>query len=405
MKHLKKSHLLLLLVFTVILASWTLAGGFSGLHWFDQKQQTGATCAVSQDSVSVKTGTVGCLKSTAVNPTPTTPVKPGTDNIIFQSTDGGQTWQDISAGLPEQEGLEDFFAGESELYVRIKNVMYSSKSNLKTPVWEKEDGLDLKNTSIAFTRSGVMAFTPEGQIFQKSSAGTWQPIYTNFKKNLMHTIFETSDGNLFIGSVDGHFKSSDQGATWKQVHDGILGMVESDGILIATYSKGRQQHKGEPGIMRSADAGETWESVISERGVGIAVERIDGGFAAISYSYLTESRRIRISMDAGKTWTAIDENLPPSLSISSIKQAGNALLCGHPDGIFCSTDMGKTWKLVLPGVDPAFAVGNAGTATSSLFSTFMPTAKTNNPPQDKRRVFKLYGSGKVLYAVARHFGC
>ena len=27
--------------------------------------------------------------------------KPGVANIVFKSTDGGQTWQDISKGLPE----------------------------------------------------------------------------------------------------------------------------------------------------------------------------------------------------------------------------------------------------------------------------------------------------------------
>ena len=126
-----------------------------------------------------------------------------------------------------------------------------------------------------------------------------------------------------------------------------MDMVESEGVLIGT---------GQNGIMRSTDNGEHWEWVISEGGVGIAVERIDGGFAAISYNTSTKSRRIRISLDSGKTWKAIDEGLQPSLSISSIKQMGEYLICGHPDGIFRSSDMGKTWNIVHPSVDNAFKI-------------------------------------------------
>jgi photosystem II stability/assembly factor-like uncharacterized protein len=252
--------------------------------------------------------------------------------------------------------------------------MYYSKTNLKTPVWKKENVLDPQCTSIAFNRSGVMAYNRAGQIFQKMPAmGTWLPIYTNFKKQSVQTIFETSDGTVFLGCDNGLYKSADRGQSWKQVLNGgwVMDLVESEGVLIGTSQKG---------IMRSADNGEHWEWVISEGGVGIAVERINGGFAAISANMRTNSRRIHISMDSGKTWKSIDEGLPPSLSISSIKQIGKYLICGHPDGIFRSSDMGKTWKIVHSNVDNAFKIYN-------------------------KKVFKVYVSGNVLYAVARDFGC
>lgn len=238
------------------------------------------------------------LESIAGNTT-TNSVEPRATNIIFQSKDGGQTWQDISHGLPEFEQPQGFFAGESEIYLRVNDDMYRSKSNLKTPVWEKENAL------------------------------------------------------------------VDKGQNWKQLQDEGLGdIVESDGVLIGT---------GQNGIKRSTDNGETWDWVISEGGVGIAVERIEGGFAVISYSRKTQCRRIRISLDGGETWKAIDEGLRPSLFISSIKQVDGYLLCGHPDGIFRSSDQGKTWKLLLP------SIGN--------------------------KVFNLHVSGDVIYAIPSPGGC
>ncbi len=317
---------------------------------------------------------VKTIKSMTANPTATKNAEPRAKDVILQSTDGGQTWQDISHSLPEDRRPEDFFAGESDIYLRVKNEMYRSKTNLKTPVWEKELVLDPRCTSIAFNRSGVMAYSYAGQVYHKMPAmGTWMPIYSNFKEQSEKTIFETADGTIFLGCEAGLYKSVDRGQTWKQViKDGwVMELVESEGVLIGTSQKG---------IMRSTDNGEHWEWVISEGGVGIAVERIDGGFAAISSNSSTFSRRIRISMDSGKTWTAIDDGLQPSLSVSSIKQMGKYLICGHPDGIFRSSDMGKTWDIVHYSVDPLKKFGEG-------------------------KVFTIYTSAEVLYAVARDPGC
>lgn len=305
-------------------------------------------------------------------------IEPEASNIIFQSKDGGQTWYDISQTLPDNEEPNGFFAGASEIYIRSKNIVYHSKSNLTVPVWKKENGLDLQNTSIALNHSGVTAYNYAGLVFQKSTTGSWNPIYTNFKKSSMRGIYETANGTVFLSSDHGLYKSVDKGQNWKQVvnEGGVMNIVESEGVLIGT---------GQKGIIRSTDNGEHWDWVISEGGVGIAVERIDGGFAAISYNTLTQTRRIRISKDGGKTWKAIDEQfqssiyissfkeLPPAAFISSIKQIGSYLLCGHPNGIYRSADMGKTWNIVHSSVD--------------------------------NKVFKIYTSGNVLYALLVSEGC
>jgi photosystem II stability/assembly factor-like uncharacterized protein len=186
------------------------------------------------------------------------------------------------------------------------------------------------------------------------------------------------------------FKSMNGGLTWQETSEAPPeveptasgnNMVKSEGVLLAT---------GQQGIRRSTDNGEHWQWVISEGGVGIAIERIQGGFAAITYNTETKSRRIHISMDNGKTWQAIDEGLPPSPLISSIKQMGNHLICGHPDGIFLSPDMGKTWKNVHPGVDTnVFTFSTIGNIASGK----------------PGKVFRIYVSGNVLYAVAVNAGC
>lgn len=184
-------------------------------------------------------------------------------------------------------------------------------------------------------------------------------MYKNYKEKQVSSVFETTGGTIFIGSNNALFKSTNSGKTWKYVHVGgwVMKIVESNGVLMAASTQG---------ILRSTDDGENWDRVIDEGGTGIAVELIDGGFAAIAYNTITQTNRIHISLNRGKTWNTIGETLQPSwnsslinktfrlqssLYISSIKQVGKYLICGCSDGVFRSSDMGKTWKLLLPSIE------------------------------------------------------
>lgn len=209
------------------------------------------------------------------------------------------------------------------------------------------------------------------------------------KKNPIKEVKSSATANII-------FKSADGGQTWRDIGDALPelksdlktagwpkqnNVVKSEGVLIAT---------GQKGIKRSTDNGEHWQWVVSEGGVGITVERIKGGFAAITYNTTSKSRRIRISLDSGKTWQAIDEGLPPSMFISSIKQKGRYLICGHSDGIFRSSDMGKTWNKVHPAVDE---------------KEFKLLPTWDSRPTAPKHVFRIHVSGDLLYAVAVSAGC
>ena len=304
--------------------------------------------------------------------------------IIFRSADGGQTWQDISAGLPEnlkRTGVrrDGFFATDRGVYLRAGNGVYHSESNSTSQFWTK-DMLRGEQGNISPGRNGIFAYDFRGQFLKRiDGKSDWSPVYanfqeqavrlnktvdwmyTNYKEKQVSSVFETAGGAVFIGSNNAIYKSANSGKTWKYVPVAgwVLKMAESNGMLLAASSKG---------IFKSTDDGENWGRVIDEGGAGIAVERIDGGFAAIVNNIITHTNTIHISLDNGKTWNAIGEELQPSWSSSllektglhqsspailSIKQMGKYLICGRSDGIFRSADMGKTWKkLSLPAIDP-----------------------------------------------------
>lgn len=286
-------------------------------------------------------------------------------NIVFQSDDHGKTWHDISKGLDDKQDYE-FLANENGLFMPAGAGMYHYKPNDFNPLWNKE--LFISNPgNIKVCRSGMYAIDREGLISKKIAGfNLWTPIFRNFQERNLRTIFETQKGAVLIGSDNGLFKSNDKGKTWEQVLNNgwVIKIVESEGVLLAT---------NQSGIIRSTDGGETWNVVISEGGVGIDVSNINGGFAAITYNTESKTRRVRASYDFGKTWQAIDADLPPHDLIANIIQVGNYFFCGHPNGIYRSADKGKTWETVLP------AIGE--------------------------KVFNIYNLGDVIYALPKNGGC
>lgn len=318
--------------------------------------------------------------------------KTGTANIVFRSADGGQTWQDISDGLPEPVkddnggGRNVFFADDNGLWLTDGNGIYHSKPDFTAPFWTKAFFPD-EHSSITPGKNGIFAYNSLSGILQKTiGTSVWSPVFTDFQHKRVRSVVETAGGTIFISTDKGLFKSTNSGKTWKLLPAGGLGgkIVESNGVLLTT---------GGRGIMRSTDDGENWNWVISEGGVGIDVAQIKGGFAAITYSTASKTRRIRTSYDGGKTWQAIDAGLqahsfidpiltpvdtklpalPETTYITTIIQVGENFFCGHTDGIYGSSDKGKTWKLLLPTV--------------------------------KGKMFKLSVSGNVIYGIQVESHC
>src|SRR6185295_17568870 len=86
--------------------------------------------------------------------------KSGPANVVFKSVDGGQTWQDISKGLPdyivpdlvERHG---FFATDHGLFLRAGDWVYQCKPNSTASDWEKVIFLYPDRQAIAPGKDGI----------------------------------------------------------------------------------------------------------------------------------------------------------------------------------------------------------------------------------------------------------
>ena len=284
--------------------------------------------------------------------------------MVFQSTDGGQSWQDVSAGLPADAEIWGLSSVGGEVFLGTNTGMFRGGTASSAPAWRQEPFLNKRANEVFPGRNGLYARSIEDGLFQETlpGSGVWQPVYPALKDKFVFSIIENPDGTMLISSNRGIFKSGDNGKNWKQVFDGaVLSLVESNGVLIGG---------GYQGVLRSTDAGEHWEIVLDEKALAKKTGVIGDRFFAIfgtddpwRISPEGITNRLRTSSDGGKTWQRIDADVAPLPAGSNyqmdarlsqvrdlydVEQVGQYLFCSFDTGIFRSSDQGKTWEQVFP---------------------------------------------------------
>jgi photosystem II stability/assembly factor-like uncharacterized protein len=315
-------------------------------------------------------------------------------NILFQSADGGKTWQDYSRGLPEKLQINSVFAQNGEVYLGVNNGTIYHSRNPEKGIWDLEVvggafqsfGSTEENenmvTNIFSGRAGLYACVYKGGFFRKKAgSSTWQPMHLALGENIIQAVVEKPDGTIFVGCPGGIYKSEDDGKSWKHVFEEgwVNSLVAANGVLIGSGSKG---------LLRSTDGGEHWNCVLPDEGSVYNTSIIEGRlpvvrdrFAALRvasprHSEMEPAQLLRTSTDGGKTWERMAEMISPMKEMNNLTQVGEYLFCSHRDGISRSSDWGETWELVRPAIDP-----------------------------DELWRFKLAGSGKSVFAVVVWGGC
>jgi photosystem II stability/assembly factor-like uncharacterized protein len=291
-------------------------------------------------------------------------------NIVFQSADGGQTWQDVSEGLPAKLAVGRVYADGNEVYLASESGLYHRSAALVAPVWAKEFFPDEKVTNIFPGQNGLYASIYRSGFFKgMPGTGIWRSMDNTLSDKTVRSVLETPDGTVFVGCESGLYKSANDGNSWKQVfaEAEINSLAVSGDVLICGINGG---------LMRSTDGGEHWDRVMTGQGSAFGTERIEGGVLTITDGGRWQDgkpNRLLASTDEGKTWQRIDTGLLLARNIHDIVQAGNYLFCSTDAGIFRTADSGKTWELVRASTD-------------------------------EQEIFHLGVSGRTIFAV-RVFGC
>lgn len=260
-----------------------------------------------------------------------------------RSTDNGVTWGDNfvtgGAGITSIIGTSQGNIFATSVWGGV--IMSSDKGK----TWKaKMTGLsDPDIRSIVVDNAGNL-YNGSFSIISKSSDNgtTWNTILAQSQSVQCNTLAVNSNDVLFAGtSVYGALKTTDRGANWTQINNGInqpinqLAIDKSDNIFAITES-------GD--LYKSTNNGDNWTAVAT----GKSIQRIfllekAGMFAGILQDNTVQLYR---SMDMGANWTLYNNGMGAGNSILSLAQ-------GADDYLYAGTVIGvyKSINPVTTGVD------------------------------------------------------
>lgn len=339
--------------------------------------QSLVACQQSREKTQVLTADLGLNAATAGLEQSDPPAA----NIVFQSTDEGAHWQDASAGLPAKIDIWSDLGGSNDVFLGAHDGLYHKTSSTGS-AWEKFLFMYGPISRISAGKAGLYASSEDGGLFQNvPGTDVWNSLGEHLEDKKLYSILERSAGTLFVGTMNGIYKTVDNGKNWKQVFsaDLIMDFAVSGDVLLAGGGKG---------ILRSSDGGEHWNYTMAGKGAyriepGRTSEQFYAVLCTDDYSKPEPegiTNRLRASDDGGKSWHRLeqtplpfqgtydmDEDLAEAKDIYNVVQTEKYLFCCFNTGIFRSSDQGKTWEIV-----------------------FEPKGK---------QAYRLILSGKVLYAV------
>jgi len=244
---------------------------------------------------------------------------------IFQSTDGGETWQQLPA-LADFPGREDWNPGAAGL------VLHSIVSDPARP----------ENLWIGISAVGAFASEDGGKSWEirnrrsNHDHATHDHGHDHGKVGIcVHNIVLApgGDGRMYQQNHHGVYRSADAGRTWEEISDGL---PSTFGFPISVHprdpqrlwvfplngdSLGRFPPDASAAVWRSSDGGDSWQrcdtglptkdcffTVLRQ---GMAVDRQP----SVGVYFGTNSGSVFASTDEGDSWREIARHLPTVLSV------------------------------------------------------------------------------------------
>lgn len=348
---------------------------------------------------------VNSLRDIAVDPLNPMVLYTVDDSDPWKSTDGAASWsisnsghidsftQDIAVS-PVEAGTV-FTANVSGIYASSDaGGNWGDRSNGLLNTIVNDIGFDPTNNQIRYAATA-------SSIYKTLDGGeNWFRTNNNLPSTQANSITSDINGVLYLGvSSGGAFRSTDDGAMWQAINNGLISFNVSDIALVPGSTTNLFAGTGSGGgLFMSADAGANWTQVTNGLPTNAVIEveidpltpsnmfvvqattgnvlfrSTDSGVSwAPSQSGITASAVLDVafnpvtpttlyaatndgmfkSIDTGANWTPMNTGLPAPLFMQSVTvdpTAPNTVYASSFQGIFISTDAGANWQRLEDGV-------------------------------------------------------
>src|SRR5262245_45978515 len=322
--------------------------------------------------VLLQLGLFGCNRSEPIVVIQLHPKNPDilyvtTNDYIYKSRDGGQTWANISKGMSHSRVIAMAVdpSYPATVYAGTKgDAVYKSYDGGQR--WASmRSGLDdaiissVVNNFIfdPYDNNHISVATTMGIFETKSGGGNWTKRMEGMKEVLMVVSLgmdPTRPAILFAGTSGGVYKTVNEGGHWEKVNNGLVPpeIIKSSRALNVTSI---QVDPFEPetvyaatlsGLFKTTDGAKSWmrmgESLSDQMIMAMIVDRSKKGVV-----YISGRDGIHRSDDGGVTWRTLNKGFT-STNIRSIAQSAtdpDLFYAGtNGSGLYRSRDGGENWE-------------------------------------------------------------
>ena len=276
------------------------------------------------------------------------------DSGVYESSDGGESWHALAAirgSRIESLALSPVKAGTLAAGTS-KGVFVSADAGASWRRISRENDVEMQDiTALAFDPADanvLYAGTPHLPWKTTDGGATWHSIATGLidDSDIFSIRVDPSNPRLvFASACSGIYRSDSGGEAWIKIH-GIPGTHRRTHIIAEDPRSSDTIYAGTTlGLFKSPDGGKTWRHLSSEQVNWMVFDPTDPRTLYLA----TEFAGILKSADAGETFHSINEGFA-NHRLSEITSDGKRLYAsstyeGLYGGVFVSTDGGLQWSL------------------------------------------------------------
>ncbi len=303
-----------------------------------------------------------------------------TNDYIFKTRDGGQTWENLSKGMSHSRVISmaidpaypaTVYAGTKGDAVfksydggqRWTSLRNGLESNTVTSV-VTQFVFDPKESSHLFvsTTMGVFESVNGGESWQKRMDGMTEVLMV-----VALALDPTRPQMMYAGTSGGVYKSVNRAGRWEKANNGLVPpeLIKSSRALGVTvmqvdpYAPDTVYAATLNGLYKSTNAAASWTRIAQgppdQMISAMVLDRAKAGTL-----YIASREGIHKSEDGGKTWKAINEGFT-SLNIRSLAQSAinpKLFYAGtNGSGLYKSENGGETW-IPMPPIKPTVLIGH-----------------------------------------------
>jgi photosystem II stability/assembly factor-like uncharacterized protein len=334
----------------------------------------------------------------------------GCDGGVFQSTDGGSTFNGRNGGFITTQFYPGFATSTTDTTTAIGGLQDNGVLRFGgTHDWYKADGGDGGYCAIDPTNNSIMYDEYVYLTMSKSVDGgfSFSSITNGLATGASNAnfiapfIISPSSPNVLYAGANNVYKTTNGGSKWFAANGtstlngtniSAIGVswTNPDTVIAGTGS-------GSPGgsplfqIFSSTDGGGSWTNVTgplpNRYPTDIKFDVSRSSWAYVSFSGYNTSHVFKTT-DLGKSWIDISSNLPnlPAQTVLPDPNDTSIIYVGTDLGVFRTTDAGATWEDFSDGMPPAMILDlkicdanyslRAATQGNGIYERYLPKSPT-----------------------------